>query len=152
MLSQLFTLHNVLGILHEIGGDRIDARELVGENGNPNTRTDKGSHSFDGKMLFLLNVVYLEIMRFNFVLICNPVMRLRADFERLRVDFMKKPVFIAARAIFQTESNPAVIEHESRAIQREKMKITVRLPVYNNVEGFQVLFGKLLYHDIKIRF
>jgi hypothetical protein len=136
----------VLGILHGIAGDRIDARELVGENGNPNTRTDKGSHSFDGKMLFLLNVIYLEIMRFDFVLICNPVLRLRADFERLRADFLKKPLFIAARAICQTEicqteSNPAVIECESGAIQREQMKITVRLPVYNNVEGFQVLSG-----------
>jgi hypothetical protein len=35
----------------------------------------------------------------------------------------------------------AVIECELGAIQREQMKITVRLPVYNNVEGFLVLFG-----------
>jgi hypothetical protein len=100
------------------------------------------------KMLFLLNVIYLEIMRFDFVLICNPVLRLRADFERLRADFLKKPLFIAAHAICQTESNPAVIEHESGAIQREQTKITVRLPVYSNVEGFQVLSG----NDIKIHF
>jgi hypothetical protein len=61
---------------------------------------------------------------------------------------LKKPLFIAARAICQTESNPAVIERESGAIQREQTKITVRLPVYNNVEGFQVLSG----NDIKIHF
>jgi hypothetical protein len=58
-LSQLFTLHNVLVILHEIAGDRIDARELVGENGNPNTHTDKGSHSFDGKNAILVKMSFI---------------------------------------------------------------------------------------------
>jgi len=90
-------------------------------------------------MLFLLNVIHLEITRFDFVLICNLVLRLHAY-------FLKKPLFIAAHAICQTEicqtkSNMAVIECELGAIQREQMKITVRLPVYNNVEGFLVLFG-----------
>jgi hypothetical protein len=67
--------------------------------------------------------------------------------------FLKKPLFIVARAICQTkncqtESNPVVIEHELGAIQREQTKITKRLPVYSNMEGFQVLSG----NDIKICF